>query len=327
MNDEIRHVLGVDGGGSNTRSVIAELSGRIIARGVSGPSNPLTVGAEAAGKTIVEAAEEAINRCGEGRFKAVCLGLAGIERLYGRESIRRIVENCIAVEKVLIVSDAAAALAGASGCGTGVVVVAGTGSIAYGVNANGETARAGGWGWMVGDEGSGYDIGKRAIVAALRAYDGRDAPTKLVQLIKESLNLRDLNEIIDHVYVSGMKPNEVASLAPTVAEAAKMGDQAALRILNEAGYELGCVAVAVIKRLRLLGRFLVAKTGGVFQLGSPLNDAFEEAIRQAAPECSILSSRFEPAVGAAFLALQETGVEIDEALLERAAASLQALER
>jgi len=327
LSDEVGYVLGVDGGGSNTRCVIVELSGSIVSRGSAGPSNPLTAGAESACKAIIEAVEEALNQCSARRFKAACLGLAGVERPHGRESVQRIVANRIPAERVLIVSDAAAAFAGTIGFGVGVVVVAGTGSIAYGVNAKGKTARAGGWGWIVGDEGSGYDIGKRAIAVALRAYDGRDAPTKLVQLIKKALNLSDLTEIIDHLYVTGMKPHEVASLAPIVAEAAESGDQVALHILNEAGYELAHVTMAVIKKLRLHGHFIVAKTGGVFQMGTSINDAFERAIGQAAPECCIISSRFEPAVGAAFLALQEVGVEIDEALLEKVAVSLEALGR
>jgi len=321
------YVLGVDGGGSLTRCVVADLSGRLLARGIAGPSNPMTGGVEASVEAIIKAVEAAASRCGVRRFGAACLGVAGVERPYGRDAIRRGFAARGLSERLLVVSDAAAALAGATGGEVGVVVVAGTGSIAYGVNAEGETARAGGWGWMVGDEGSGYDIGRRAMAAALRAYDGRGEPTMLAEKVKGALNLGDFRELVDRLYVTGMKGNEIASLAPTVAEAAERGDDVAAHILRGAGVELGRAAVAVIRRLRLRGRFTVAQTGGVFQLGGPIRAAFEETVRRAARECIIAPSRFEPAVGAALLALRELGVETDEPLLRRVEVSVHNAER
>lgn len=327
MTDDEVYVLGVDGGGSQTRCVVADLSGRILARGAAGPSNPLTVGVEAAGEAIAEAVEVSAGRCGIRRFGAACFSVAGVDRPYGHEALRRKAAALGLAERLIVVPDAAAALAGATGCTVGVVVVAGTGSIAYGVNAEGDSARAGGWGWLVGDEGSGYDIGRRAMTAALRAHDGRGEPTLLAEMLKEELGLGDLSELIDLLYVTGMKSHEVAALAPAVALAAKRGDGVAVRILKGAGAELGRAAVAVIKGLRLVGRFTVAQTGGVFQLGEPICAAFEETVRRAAPECVIAPSRFEPSVGAVLLALQELGVEIDEALLSRVEASLHAVKR
>ena len=317
MIDDEGYVLGVDGGGSQTRCVVADLSGRLLATGTAGPSNPLTVGVDACGNAISEAVEAVVRRCGVRQFRAACLAVAGVERPYGREALQRKAAALGIAEKVLVVPDAVAALAGATGCGVGVVVVAGTGSIAYGVNEEGETSRAGGWGWILGDEGSGYDIGRRAMVAALRAHDGRAEKTMLVDKLKAELGLRDLSELIDRLYVTGMKSHEVAALAPIVAEAAEEGDEVAAHILTEAGEELGRAAVAVIQRLRLRGRFTVALTGGVFQLSEQLRAAFYETVRRAAPECSIKPPRFEPAVGAVLLALQEVGVEVDEALLRR----------
>lgn len=329
MIDDEGYVLGVDGGGSQTRCVIADLSGRILGKGSAGPSNPLTVGVEAASEAITKAIQAAVCGCGnvKGPFRAACLGVAGVDRPYGREAIRREVMPLGIAERLFVISDAAAALAGATGCGVGVVVVAGTGSIAYGANAEGETARAGGWGWMVDDEGSGYDIGRRAMTAALRAYDGRGEQTMLEDKIKAELSLGDLSELVDRIYVAGMKSHEVAALAPVVADAAAEGDEVAVRILREAGLELGCAAEAVIRRLRLRGRFTVAETGGVFQLGEPLCAAFEETVRKAAPECTIGPPRFEPAVGSALLALKELGVGVEEALLRGVEASLRVVGR
>ena len=317
--------MGVDGGGSQTRCIVADLSGRLLARGKAGPSNPLTVGVEAATKAITKAIELAVHQSGVPRFRAACLGLAGVERPYGREDLQRNIAALGLADRLLVVSDAAAAMAGATGFEDGVVVVAGTGSIAYGVNADGETARAGGWGWIFGDEGSGYDIGRRAIVAALRSYDMRGERTVLGDKLKAELGVKNLTELIDLLYVKGMKSNEVAALAPLVAEAVEEGDEVAVRILMEAGVELGRAAVAVIRRLRLQGGFTVAWTGGVFQLSELIRASFEETIKRVAPECSIVPSRFEPAVGAVLLALRDLGVEVNEAFLRRVEASLQVI--
>ncbi len=316
------HVLGVDGGGSATRCVIAHTSGRVVARGSGGPSNHLTVGLEEAAGAIKEAVEGASEMCGVRRFRAACLGLAGVDRPSGREAVRSKLSKVLPCEELIIVSDAAAALAGATGCRPGVAVIAGTGSIAYGLNEQGESARSGGWGWMVGDEGSGYDIGRKAITASLRAQDGRAPPTGLVDKLKTRLGLADIGELIDRIYPLKMGSQEVSALAPLVGEAAGEGDLVAEGILREAGAELGLAALSVIRRLRLKGGFTVAFTGGVFRMG-PVKESFEEAIKGEATDCLISPPRFEPAVGSALIALQSLGIEVDDGLLTRLEDSLK----
>lgn len=316
MVEDEDYVLGVDGGGSATRCVIANVWGKILARGEGGPSNPLTAGFDAAADAIKEAVDEAARRCGVRRFRASCMGVAGTDRPSGKEALEIRLSD-LKTGRLIIVSDAESALAGATGCQPGVVVVAGTGSIAYGVNERGETARAGGWGWRLGDEGSGYDIGRRAMTAALRAHDGRGLPTSLTRKVKAALGLGDLNGLIDRVYMEGIGSGEVAALATIVGEAAEEGDGEAIKILERAGEELGLAAESVIRSLGLKGGFTVAPTGGVFNLGEPLRSSFEAVVRRSAAECSISLPLFEPAVGSALIALRELGVEMDEGLLKR----------
>ncbi len=316
----IRYVLGIDGGGSGTRCVIAHVSGRLLAKGSGGPSNPLTVGAGTAAEAIIEAVDEASRRCGIRQFQAACMGIAGTDRTSGREALREKLSD-LSVGQLSIISDAEAALAGATGCRPGVVVIAGTGSIAYGVNEKGETARAGGWGWMLGDEGSGYDIGRKALTAALRAYDGRNPNTSLIRKLRSTLGLEDMSELIDRIYIGGMDIKEIANLATLVCEAASEGDKTAIKILEEAGKELGIAALSVIHRLKLRGEFNIALTGGVFNLGGPLRTSFEDVVNQRVVGCHIDSPRFEPAVGSALIALQKLGVKVDEGLLGRVEAS------
>ncbi len=317
------HVLGVDGGGSATRSVIISTEGEVFATAEAGPSNPITIGAERALANILEAVDEASTRCGVHEFLASRLGVAGTDRSRLRQELLDGMRPSFG--DTAIVSDAASALAGGTGCRPGVVVIAGTGSIAYGENRLGETARAGGWGWRLGDEGSGYTIGLKAIMAALRAQDGRGPETVLKQKIVSHLGLGRLEDIIDWVYEPGREPRGIAYLVPLVREAEAEGDEAAALVMAEAGAELGFVANAVIRRLGMSGEFLVSLNGGVFKQPSGYIIAFEEVLRREAPECALIKPRMPPLLGSGLLALKSLGVTIDEALLQRVEKSYRGL--
>ena len=323
MVEGCEHVLGVDGGASGTRCVIAHASGELLGRGIGGPSNPITVGVKAAADAITEAIDEAIESCGVGRFGVACMGIAGAMRPPVLGVLRSRLE-ILDVKRLEIISDAVIALAGATGCRPGVVVIAGTGSVAYGENEDGETERAGGWGWRLGDEGSGNYIGNRALIAAVRSYDGRGPLTILAEKVKTALGLTDMSELIDRVYLGGMGVADVSALAALVGEASEEGDGEAIRILEDAGAELGAAALTVARKLGLSGDFIVAPTGGAFNL-SILKASFDEVVKQGAAQCCIISPRFEPAVGAALLAFKELGVEVGEDLLGRVEASHNSL--
>jgi N-acetylglucosamine kinase-like BadF-type ATPase len=317
------YVLGVDGGGSATRSVIISTGGEVLATGKAGPSNPITVGAERALANIIEAVDEASARCGVHTFLASRLGVAGTDRSRLRQELLDGMRPSYG--DTAIVSDAASALAGDTGCRPGVVVIAGTGSIAYGENKLGETARAGGWGWRLGDEGSGYTIGLKAIMAALRAHDGRAPETVLKQKIVSHLGLGSIEDIIDWVYEPGREPRDIAYLVPLVREAEAEGDVAAALVMAEAGAELGFVANAVIRRLGMSGEFLVSLNGGVFKQPSGYIIAFEEVVRREAPECVLIKPRMPPLLGSGLIALRSLGVTVDEALLMRVEKSYRGL--
>ncbi|MFP3950884.1 MAG: BadF/BadG/BcrA/BcrD ATPase family protein [Candidatus Bathyarchaeia archaeon] len=307
-------VLGLDGGGTETRCIIVHSSGRVIARGVGGPSNPITEGMRGAVKSIIEAVDGATKVSSLDRFRASTLGVAGTDR----SSMRRQMAELLPEElgEISIVSDAESALAGATSCRPGVIAISGTGSIAYGINSEGRRARAGGWGWIVGDEGSGYSIGREAIRASLKAIDGRGRETGLVDRICKELELGGIEEIIEWVY-SERRPHEIAALAPLVAEEASKGDEAGRKILRNAGSEMGEAVLAVTRRLNFEGRFNVAVNGGVFKMGGLFREAFMIRVRNGAPECLFISPRFKPDLGSALLALQRLGIEIDEVLLDR----------
>lgn len=299
-----------------------KLDGTIMGRGQAGPSNPITNGVEQAMSNIIEAVNNARRASGVGGFRASCLGLAGATRSHlGNEMFERLPNS---YGDARIVSDARSALAGATGCRHGVVVIAGTGSIAYGMNTEGEEAKAGGWGWRLGDIGSGYAIGKNAIVAALKDHDQPGHPTMLKEKIMGHLGLSDLEEIIDWAYDPEREANHFASLVPLVKEAENCGDSVASYIMENAGTQLGLVAQAVIKRLQLVEDFPVACSGGVFKQPNGFNRAFEETVREAARACEFIEPLFTPTVGSALLALKSIDVEISEGLQENVGKSSRA---
>lgn len=315
----MNYVLGIDGGGTKTISAIADIEGHLLSFGRSGPSNPLAVGEISAKKSIMEAIDDAINRSGVNisRFKVACLGIAGAGNISGKSIMERITKELDIADKVIIENDATIALVGATACSYGVIVIAGTGSVAFGINEYGERWRAGGWGYIVGDEGSGYDIGRKAIMDALRSYDGRGPKTLLLYEITKHFNLSSIDEIIERIYVAGMERHEIAALAPLVAKAAGEGDKVAKRILNEAGRELGLAAKAVIKKLRMENdEFDLAVTGGVFKAGEMVLNPFKKIIKKVAPKCRIICPKFEPVIGAILLALKEINVKIDSKVLK-----------
>jgi N-acetylglucosamine kinase-like BadF-type ATPase len=318
------YVLGVDGGGTATRAVILSTDGELAYSGKAGSSNPITVGVDRALASILGAVNAASEAGNVSRFLASRLGIAGTDRSQLRGKL--LARLPASYGDTAIISDAASALAGATGLKPGVVVIAGTGSIAYGENKAGEHARAGGWGWRLGDEGSGYTIGANAIMAALRAYDARDIGTALTAKILGHLCLSSMEDIVDWVYSPGREPRDIAYLVPLVREAEAEGDEAARQVLARAGTELGLVAGAVIKRLELRGKFPLSLNGGVFKQPSVYITAFEETVRREAPDCILIQPRMPPVLGSALLALRATGVRVDDGLLSKVENSYRRLE-
>jgi len=314
------YVLGIDGGGTKTIALAADLRGNVLGKGTSGAANYQTVGLDTAIAVLKEASEAAIADAGIKihKFEIACFGLAGVGRETDRALLFPAIKELQLANKIILKHDAAIALAGATACQPGVVVLAGTGSMAFGMNRSGETERAGGWGNILADEGSAYHIGRRALIAACRAYDGRGQKTALVNELMEHLTLEHFTDIVKRIYDKETSPQKIASLAPLVSRLAKAGDKVATEILRDAGEELALAANAVIKALDMAEEeFQVATSGSVFKAGELLLKPFAESVRSIAPRAKIIPPRFEPVMGAVFLALQKAGVAIGSLIGDR----------
>jgi len=208
--------------------------------------------------------------------------------------------------RVLVVNDALVALeAGAPGQ-PGVVVISGTGSISYGRNARGEAARSGGWGYVLGDEGSGYWIGRAALRAVLRQSDHRGPDTILSPLLLEHFGIQRAQELIHEVYHTNLRPSAIGSLAQCVQAAFSKGDAVAIGILRGAADELEASALSVARRLDMVGElFTFILAGGIFRAVPWLEQELERRLPVTSPHSRVRLLDREPAVGAVALALQE----------------------
>jgi N-acetylglucosamine kinase-like BadF-type ATPase len=211
----------------------------------------------------------------------------------------------------LVVNDALIALVAATGDDPGVVLISGTGSIAYGVNHKGFAARSGGWGYVLGDEGSGYWIGQKALHAIVRSTDGRGSPTRLTTLVLEHLQLTKVEGLVHEVYDRGLKRQSVAALGPVVERARADGDLVAAEIMNAAAAELVRAAASVIQRLQMRGlAFRIVLAGSMFRLVPWLTESLIHRLAEVAPRATVARLETEPAVGALRLALRAARGEV-----------------
>jgi N-acetylglucosamine kinase-like BadF-type ATPase len=299
--------LGVDGGGTNTRAAILDRHGRLRGEGRADAANFLRVGLTTAVTNIHLAVEGACRAAGieTHDIAAACIGLAGVGNTKHRIEMENALHGTLGIRRMSIETDARVALAGATNLEPGVVIIAGTGSIAYGVNQHLEYARAGGWGPAMGDEGSGYYIGRRALAAVVSAYDHRSPPTSMTEAVCHHFGVSTPPELPPVIYESPTKVmHEVAELAKIVSHAAQEGDAVAQGILSGAAVELARAVVAVIKRLKLQDEsFRVAYVGGVFDAGDMIIRPMADAIIKVAPRANIAPPLSPPVIGAARLAL------------------------
>ncbi len=305
----MRLYLGVDGGQSATKVAVGDGTGRVIGEGVAGPCNH--VGAEQGRAKLVSAIRSAVSEALEAAglpadrfaFRAACCGMSG-----GPADKDAILRETLGAERLETTTDAHIALWGATEGAPGVVTIAGTGSIAFGENARGETARAGGWGYVFGDEGGGFDLARRALRAALKAEEGWGPETSLRRKLLAASNAPDANTLLHWFYTDGWPRPRIAALAPLVNEAAEEGDPEASRILEKAGGELAALALAV--KLQLFPapqQPPIAMVGGLFQ--SPrLRQRFCEGVGEGA-----IDPKRSPSIGALIRVWQSDGIGLREA--------------
>lgn len=297
-------VLGVDAGGTKTVCQLADETGAIVGEARGPGANLQAAGELAVEKTLHNLMDEAMSARPGVRLGAICVGMAGVDRPGDAEVVRGIMRRIGHGAQVLIVNDALVALeAGAPGS-PGVVIIAGTGSICYGRNDAGQAARAGGWGYVLGDEGSGYWIGRHALRAVVREADRRGPRTTLTPKALRHFGVDRPQDLIHEIYYGGMRPGAIAALASEVQEAFVEGDAVAAGILEVGVRELVSSAASVVSRLHLEEEaFAFVLSGGIFRAVPWMREQLITRLPRISRTADIRHLQVEPAEGAVKLAL------------------------
>jgi glucosamine kinase len=318
-----RYLLGIDGGATKTLAAILDVEHGTLHLGHGGPSNQDSAGVAAAGQALLQAADAALTAAGIGDadLDAAVLAVAGTDTDAVAAHVRQ-----ARSEKWIVVNDVVGAWATATGAHPGVAAISGTGSNVFGVGPDGRAWRAGGWGHVLGDEGSGYWIGVESIKAALRDRDGSGPPTALSGAAIEFFGAPTVEALATTVYSKPLSKSEIAAFAAAAASLAERGDAQARAVYGRGAAELASRIAAVIRETALEGAFPVGLIGSAFKAGPVFVEPLARAVHAVAPGADVKVVGTAPVAGSLLLAARARGAEdalagIDlAALIEEAAA-------
>ncbi|MDX2111278.1 MAG: BadF/BadG/BcrA/BcrD ATPase family protein [Verrucomicrobiota bacterium] len=324
-------ILAVDGGGTTSRAVLVNEQGFVIGLGHDGPANPKAVGWQQARNTVGAVAAQAWQRAGYGirPASAAFLGLAGLRLRMEQESFLDYLAplSLAPMEMMDCDHDLRIALEGGLPGQPGIVLVAGTGSACYGRNAAGESTRAGGWGWLIDDGGSGCWLGMEALRAVARAADGRAPATALTDTVNRAWGQESADEIPVNFYKNPLPRDWVAKLAPLVFEAAARKDKIARGIIQEGCNELANLAVAVAAKLQFGPEpYSIVIAGGLLNAGDAFFKPLQRALTKRLPNATLIQPMLPPVLGAALVAMQRLGIAITPEVIEHLKSAADSIE-
>ncbi|WP_232696804.1 N-acetylglucosamine kinase [Brevibacillus daliensis] len=314
MKQPIIPLLAVDGGGTKCLAILLDEKSLVLGTGKAGSCNYHGNGVAGATQELRQALEEALSDWKKTRsiedtdqqsiqIECAVFGMAGLDTEYDRTIIMQFItdilkELSLQVKQLLVENDCVAALLGATEGKPGILAIAGTGSIVCGINQEGISLRAGGWGHRVGDEGSGYWIGKEAVIAVLKEADGRLEATCMTEKLLGYLDMNDVEELFHWVYSSNYSVEKMGELARLVSEASAAGDLVAQGILKKAGVELFAGIKAVMIRLNLTNQACpIILQGGVLQNEPVVRQVLMERLASFVPHAVVEKAKKEPIHG------------------------------
>jgi glucosamine kinase len=304
------YFLGFDGGGTKTECVLADGTGRELTRATAGPSNPLRIGYAKAWFSLGEAADMVMARekITSNHIRGICAGIGGAAREGVAFRLKTFFERSYRNADIRVTTDLEIALEAAFGEGEGVMLLAGTGSAAFGRDASGVRARAGGRGPWFSDEGSAFDIGRRAFAAIVLAQENRGPATELVERILSWHRLPDWPTLLDQIFKNS---DEVfPKTFPLVAQLADKDDAVSREILSGAAVSLAGLAFSVVKDLRWQERDVpLAEVGGVFGRSKFFDAAIDSELTKAIPRRQFVPVKISPAEAAVRMAVRSPCAE------------------
>lgn len=323
---DLKLFVGVDGGGTKTRALVVSADGTCLGSALTGASNPNSVGTERALANLRQALEDAAAKANVApKFDAAFFGISGVnDRVSARYLHEKIATfDGISFADFLVENDTRSLCAATFGMRSGVVLIAGTGSKCYGRTADGREWETGGYDFHVSDEASAFDLARRGLIAAVRAADGRGAPTMLTEMLFSALKISETGQISQRLHQDSLKnpghpmsKDEIAALAILVDKASLAGDAVATEILKSAMADLVLMVTTVVEKLEIpKDAVRLGITGGVI-LNEPCRSLFSQAMIAAIPGIEIVEPTLTPVVGAAIRALSLGGIEITPTVME-----------
>lgn len=315
-------VLGIDGGGTKTKGVIANSNGEIIAEAMSGASNPNSVSHD---ELVMELTNliDSLKKQSDGKFphvKTVYAGMSGVEHPSLRKEMQDILTSILPHGvNITVNNDAVTALYSGTLGKPGILHIAGTGSITYGLNDKGIFDRVGGWGYLLGEKGSGYSLGSEGLRAAFWEHDGLGKSTMIKDIIVEHFQVQSLPDLVPTVYQSKNSKELIASLSKLVVKAADLGDRVGMKIIEENGQYIGQSISCLINRLfsetdKQTGINIVL-TGGLFNRLDLFQNSIVEVLRENSINHTFSIPEIPPVGGAVIAALLEEKIKIDDSFI------------
>jgi len=312
------YIMGIDGGGTKTLLKIAGPGGKLLASCQGGPTNLYSSSRDTVRANLEQVIQDGLAQAQIHMKDLGCisLGMAGADRPQDHVILKELLAGIGMRCRILITNDAVTALYGALGKGEGIILVSGTGSICYGQKTDGSSHRAGGWGHIIGDEGSGYDIGRQILMEVMKSYDGRREPTVLSSLLRNERNLSSPESLLPFVYHSESGKSDIAALGVLLDPACEAGDPAALCIARNAARELFLCVESVLKSLRFPeNRTELAMQGGVLLKGKQVKKELTGLLSRAYPMVCLRESMGDAAWGAIRMAAEKqsgsAGIDAD----------------
>ena len=317
------YILAVDAGQSSTSCLIGRTDGTLISSGHGGAAAvPNADRTEPMMRAALTASvNEALDAISPRPIKlcAAYLSLTG-----GTGVALEFLPTLIPVERIKAETDSAAALASGTFGGSGVALISGTGCVTFAQNTEGQQIICGGWGYLLGDEGSGFWIGLQAVKVAIRVQDGREPKSRLTDLVMERLGVSDMRAAQAGIYNDLIQRPQIAQLARVVMEQSQEGDPTANAIITQAAAELLSLVKATCQQAGLSQpeEKVIVVTGGVMHPDTPVYRTFVQLAASQLPTYQVITPTFPPVVGAFILGLQLAGVVLTQDILARIAATL-----
>lgn len=301
----MKYLIGMDGGGTKTHCIVTDMALNIIHECQGGPSNFLMIGSEEVSKTLLKLIDDCKSKIGfeYHEIASIVLGTTGA----GRKTDQEVLENDfkeylksknISLPLFSVESDARIALEGAFSGYSGSILIAGTGSIMFGKDSSGNIHRVGGFGRFIGDEGSGFMLGRKGLISLAKSFDGRGAQTKLAELVENEFGINDSSKLITEVYKNKF---DIASVAPLVMKAAEQGDRICGNILEEEAKEL-VLHIQAMKNLSGEAEMQLSLIGSTITTDNYYANKFKQKAEKEVVGLKIKKPENPPSVGAAIMA-------------------------